>query len=243
MEIEDGGRFAATTSAEARVQQARWRAELVLRGRMRAPRVLAGVDVAIENTGHALAAAVAWEVASGAVRELRCARLALRFPYVPGLLAFREGPAVLAALARLETPVDAVLIDGAGVAHPRGLGLAAHVGLCLSVPCVGVAKSRLCGSAAEPGPEPGAWTPLLDAEGRRIGTALRTRARAGELFLSPGNRLSQDGALALVLAALRGHRLPEPTWHADRLGRAAKGRALDADGTPSGGLASIAGEG
>ncbi|MBK9387730.1 MAG: endonuclease V [Planctomycetes bacterium] len=243
MEIEDGGRFAAETTAKARALQERLRAELVSRGSVRAPRVLAGVDVAIEASGHALAAAVAWEVASGELRELRCARLPLRFPYVPGLLAFREGPAVLAALALLETPVDAVLIDGAGVAHPRGLGLAAHVGLCLPVPCVGVAKSRLCGSAAEPAPEPGAWTPLLDAEGRRMGTALRSRARAGPLFLSPGNRISQDGALALVLAALRGHRLPEPIWHADRLGRAAKGRALDAKATPSGGLASIAGEG
>jgi deoxyribonuclease V len=243
MEIDDGGRFVARGIADARALQERLRGELVTRGQVRAPRWLAGVDVAIEATGHALAAAVAWEVASGEVRELRCARLELRFPYVPGLLAFREGPAVLAALALLETPVDAVLVDGAGGAHPRGLGLAAHVGLCLPVPCVGVAKSRLCGSAAEPGPEPGAWSPLLDAEGRRIGSALRSRARAGPLYLSPGNRVSQDGALALVSAALRGHRLPEPTWLADRLGRAAKGRRLEADGTPSGGLASVSGEG
>lgn len=243
MKVEDGGCFAARTSAEARALQAVLRERLVTRGSVRAPRVLAGVDVAIEGRRTALACAVAWEVASGAVLELRCARRELGFPYVPGLLAFREGPAALAALELLATPVDAVLVDGAGIAHPRGLGLAAHLGLCLPVPTVGVAKARLCGSYAEPGAGRGSATPLLDAEGRRIGFALRSRERARPIFISPGDRLSHEGALALVLGALRGHRLPEPTWHADRLGRAAKGAAIAADGTPSGGLARPTAEG
>jgi deoxyribonuclease V len=137
------------------------------------------------------------------------------FPYVPGLLSFREVPILLRAFEGLAHPPDAVLCDGQGRAHPRRFGLACHLGLLLDLPSVGVAKSRLTGEAGEPGQKRGAWKPILDG-GEEIGRLLRTRDRVRPLYISVGHRITLDDAVALVLKTGAGLRLPEPTRMADK---------------------------
>lgn len=133
------------------------------------------------------------------------------FPYVPGLLSFREGSAVLAAVALLERQPDVVLFDGQGYAHPRRLGLASHLGVILDRPAIGCAKSRLVGSYQEPERVFGAWTPLVD-RGEIVGAAVRTRPRHKPLFVSPGHKVTVETAVAVTLTCCRGGAfLPEPT--------------------------------
>jgi deoxyribonuclease V len=153
------------------------------------------------------------------------------FPYVPGLLSFREGPALLDALARVEAPVDAVMFDGQGIAHPRRLGIASHLGLWLDVPTVGCAKSLLTGKYKEPGPKRGDLAPLQD-KGDVVGSIVRTRDRVKPVFVSAGHKFDQASAVRLVLEGARGYRLPEPTrqahLHVNTLRR-------QAGGSPQGG--------
>jgi deoxyribonuclease V len=144
------------------------------------------------------------------VLERRAAVAQVDFPYTPGLLSFREAPVLLDALAKLKHTPDVVMCDGQGVAHPRRLGLASHVGLFLDRPCVGCAKSKLTGKYEEPGPEPGSRSPLL-YRGQVIGSVVRTKARALPLFVSPGHRIDLESSVRLVLGCCRGYRLPEPT--------------------------------
>jgi deoxyribonuclease V len=144
------------------------------------------------------------------------ARLPTRFPYVPGLLSFRELPVVLDALARLAVIPDVILCDGQGRAHPRRFGIACHLGVLLDLPTVGVGKTRLVGRHAEPGPDKGDWAPLLD-DGEVIGAVLRTRAGVKPLYISVGHRISLDSAITLTLACLTRYRLPETTRAAHRL--------------------------
>lgn len=181
------------------------------------PLIVAGLDAAFPRGGReCVAAAVAWSVRGRRVIEERVVRRPLSFPYVPGLLSFREAPAVLAALAELETPVDALLCDGHGIAHPRRFGLACHVGVLTGTPAVGCAKSVLVGEHAEPGPERGATAPLVH-RGERVATVLRTRDRVRPVFVSIGHRIDLQTAQTLVLACAIGFRLPEPVRRADRL--------------------------
>ncbi|HYE79775.1 MAG TPA: endonuclease V, partial [bacterium] len=158
-------------------------------------------------------------VSTGEVLEEVVARAPIRFPYVPGLLAFREGPLVEAALRQVRTEPDLLLFDGQGIAHPRGLGIAAHLGVLLDRPSIGIGKSRLTGYAEEPGPHPGNRSPLLLRDGRVIGTLLRTTARSKPVYVSPGNHVSPERAADLVMACVRGHRLPEPVHLADKLSK------------------------
>jgi len=133
------------------------------------------------------------------------------FPYVPGLLSFREGPAVLAAFAELRQEPDLILFDGQGLAHPRRFGLASHLGLILDRPSIGCAKSRLVGRFEEPPRVFGAAVPLID-RGETVGAAVRTRPRRAPLFVSPGHKVSVEGAVALTLACCRDEGfLPVPT--------------------------------
>jgi deoxyribonuclease V len=133
------------------------------------------------------------------------------FPYVPGLLSFREGPAILAACAELRSEPDVLLFDGQGYAHPRRLGLASHLGVILDRPTIGCAKSRLVGQYEEPERRFGAQTPLIE-RGEVVGAAVRTRPRHKPLFVSPGHKLSVETAVAITLACCRdGAFLPEPT--------------------------------
>jgi deoxyribonuclease V len=133
-----------------------------------------------------------------------------RFPYVPGLLSFREAPAVLDAFARLKTRPDVVLCDGQGIAHPRRVGLACHLGLWLGLPTIGCAKSLLCGQYDEPGPDRGDRSPLVDRD-EVIGSVVRTRSRVRPLYVSPGHLCDLDGAVSVVLATTVKYRLPVPS--------------------------------
>lgn len=141
----------------------------------------------------------------------------LTFPYVPGLLSFREGPAVMAALDGLQGAPDLVLFDGQGIAHPRRLGIAAHIGVLVDRPAIGVAKSRLTGEADESalGPRKGARVPLT-ADHEVLGAVVRTRDRVRPLFVSPGHRVTVADAVAWTLACCTRYRLPEPTRRADK---------------------------
>lgn len=173
-----------------------------------------GVDCAFGEE-QIFATAVVWDVDGGSVMETRSLRRPLQFPYVPGLLSFREAPALIAVLRRVRSPFDAILCDGQGLAHPRRLGLACHLGVLLDRPAVGCAKSRLVGEYAEPGIERGACADLC-CQGERVGTVLRTRTGVRPLFVSPGHRCDQRGAVELVLRCGAGFRLPEPVRLADK---------------------------
>jgi deoxyribonuclease V len=144
------------------------------------------------------------------------ARLPTCFPYVPGLLSFREIPAVLGALEQLRPLPDLLLCDGQGVAHPRRFGIACHLGVVTGIPSIGVAKSRLIGTHPEPGPEKGSWVPLMDGD-ERIGAVLRTRSNVRPLFISSGHRISLQTAIDYVLACSPKYRLPETTRQAHKL--------------------------
>src|SRR5262249_46364583 len=143
------------------------------------------------------------------------------FPYIPGLLAYREIPAILAALSKLKTIPDLLMVDGHGIAHPRRMGIAAHLGVILDMPTIGVAKSRLTGSFQEPGPTKGDRSALMAGK-ECIGTVLRSRDNVHPLFISPGHRVSMDTALALTLRCLTRYRLPEPTRMADKYSKCKK---------------------
>ena len=183
----------------------------------RPPRWVAGVDVAFPDAGRAArAAAVLFRLPELEAAERAVARRRVTLPYIPGLLSFRELPAVLDALDALERCPDLVLCDGQGIAHPRRLGVAAHLGVVTGLPCIGVGKSRLVGQHAEPGSEKGSRVPLTDG-GERIGTVLRTRTGVRPLYVSPGHRVDFDDACRWVLACTGRYRLPEPIRMADRL--------------------------
>ena len=175
---------------------------------------VAGVDCAF-GEAHVFATAVVWDVDRGEAVETRSSSRPLQFPYVPGLLSFREAPALIAVLRRLRSPFDAVLCDGQGLAHPRRLGLACHLGVLLDKPAVGCAKSRLVGEYAEPGVERGEFTDLRHQD-ERVGAVLRTRTGVKPLFVSPGHRCDIPGSIDLVLRCGAGFRLPEPVRLADR---------------------------
>jgi deoxyribonuclease V len=183
----------------------------------REPRLVAGIDVAFTRDGDScIAAALVWDTRECKTVERQVAVCPLTFPYVPGLLSFREGPAVLAALRRLKSTPDALMCDGQGYAHPRRFGLACHLGVIVGLPSVGCGKSRLCGEHGEPGRKRGAKAPLMDG-GERIGTVLRTRDGVRPVYVSVGHRIDLASAEKLVLRCGAGYRLPEPTRLADRL--------------------------
>lgn len=183
-------------------------------------RAVAGIDVSVRG-GQAVAAVVVVTLPDLAVLEIATAQRPVEFPYVPGLLSFREGPAVLDALQRLHTTPDLLMFDGQGLAHPRRIGLASHLGLLLDVPSVGCAKSRLCGVAGIPDPQHGANAPLSDGD-EIIGAVVRTRAGASPVYVSTGHRVGLASAVYFVLACCKGYRLPEPTRLAHIAGRVAE---------------------
>ena len=198
------------TPAAARVLQA----ELALAVDSTTPlspwRTLAAADVSFDRGSEILyAAVVVVEAETFEVIERVGLESPARFPYVPGLLSFREAPALLEAFDRLKSRPDVVLCDGQGIAHPRRLGIASHLGLRLDLPTVGCAKSRLCGKYDEPGPDRGDRGPLVDG-GEVVGAVLRTRPKVAPLFVSPGHRCDLESAVGLVLATTRKYRLPVP---------------------------------
>jgi deoxyribonuclease V len=140
------------------------------------------------------------------------------FPYIPGLLSFREGPVVIEAIKGLETVPDLILFDGQGIAHPRGVGIASHIGVILGIPSIGCAKSRLVGDYSEPGIRKGSKSPLR-YKGKIVGSVVRSRDNVRPLFVSPGHLVDIDGAVEYVLACTGRYRLPEPIGRADRLSK------------------------
>ncbi len=182
-----------------------------------APRTIAGFDVGFEDEGNTTrAAAVLLDGSTLRLLDSVVERTPTSMPYVPGLLSFRELPALLQALDRLPQVPELVVVDGQGIAHPRRLGIAAHFGVVTGLPTIGVAKKVLCGRFEPPGPELGARTPLIH-KGEQIAWMLRSKLRCNPLIVSPGHRVSMDGALQRIVGLLRGYRLPEPTRLADRL--------------------------
>lgn len=205
------------TPAEARAEQERLRHRVIRRGNPKRVRFVAGVDCAFPADGLVTRGAVAvlsWPELD--LVEKSVMERPTDFPYVPGLLSFREVPTLLAALARLDTRPDLLLCDGQGYAHPRRLGFASHLGLAADLPSIGVAKSRLIGTHRQPGRKAGSRTPLWDGE-EVIGAVLRTRDGVAPLFVSSGNKISLDAAVDWVLGCCRGYRLPETTRWADGL--------------------------
>ena len=178
-------------------------------------RSVAGLDCAFSRDGtRCLAAAILWEVDSRRVVEERHAERPLTFPYVPGLLSFREAPALIAALRKLRSTPDALMLDGHGIAHPRRFGIACHLGILCDLPSVGVAKSLLVGEPREPAASRGSRRALLH-RGERVGTVLRTRDGVKPVFVSVGHAIDLSDAERLVLRTCAGFRLPEPTRRAD----------------------------
>jgi deoxyribonuclease V len=164
------------------------------------------------------------DVATLEVRETAIVHGEVSFPYVPGLLAFREVPVLLTALDRLRTRPDVLVCDGYGIAHPRRFGLACHIGVLADLPSFGVAKTPFRATSAEPGPERGAWSPLVDG-GEVLGRAVRTQAGVKPVFVSVGHRIGLDRATDLTLRLSDRFRLPETTRQADSRSRAALRRA------------------
>lgn len=203
--------------AEARLMQLRLAREIVCRDDFGPIGRVAGVDVGFEDNGGTTRAAVAvLAYPSLQLETSAVAREMTRFPYVPGLLSFREAPAVLAAIERLAVLPDMLLCDGQGIAHPRRLGIASHLGLLLDIPSIGVAKTRLTGTHDEVPAERGAWVPLMDGS-ETIGAVLRTRQGVRPLYISPGHRIGLASAIAWVMACVTRYRLPETTRWAHRL--------------------------
>lgn len=183
---------------------------------------VAGVDAAFSPDGaHCLAGVVVWDVEEQVVVEQHLACRRLVFPYIPGLLTFREAPAIIGALRKLQRRPDVLLCDGQGIAHPRRLGIASHLGLLTGLPAIGCAKSRLIGTFREPAPAKGSIAPLLDGN-ERIGSVVRTREGVRCVFVSIGHRIDLPTAEQVVLACAVRFRLPEPTRLADQLVGAVK---------------------
>ena len=207
---------------EAAAIQQRLAARVIQEPLHRTPRLVAGIDAAFSPDGRfCIAGAVVWDRQAGEVVETRVARRRLDFPYVPGLLSFREAPAVIAALRKLRSEPQALVCDGHGVAHPRRFGLACHIGVLAGKPTLGCAKNRLVGRHREPGGRRGARAALID-RGELLGAVLRTRDGVRPVFVSVGHRADLDSAVKIVLACCVGFRLPEPTRLADRLVAAEK---------------------
>jgi deoxyribonuclease V len=206
-----------TSPAAARRLQETLCSRVVAEDRLGPVRRVAGLD-AHYGTSRVWGAAAVMSFPGLVALESGLAWRRLAFPYVPGLLSFREAPALLAALGRLGAAPDLLLVDGQGLAHPRRFGLACHVGVLADLPTIGVAKSRLIGAFEEPGIERGAWTPLVHG-GETAGAVVRTRRAVRPVFVSVGHRVGLATAIDLVLRCTGRFRLPEPIRAADRLSR------------------------
>src|ERR1051326_7419389 len=184
---------------------------------------VAGLDMAInEENGMARAAVVLLSYPELEILERHIYEEPVRMPYIPGLLSFRELPCILGAFDKLKQHPELVMVDGQGIAHPRRLGIASHLGLWLDLPTIGCAKSILRGNYDKDalGERGGSWVPLIDTRKKEIlGAALRTRARVNPMFISLGHRISLETSIRYVMACSKGYRLPEPTRQADKLSK------------------------
>lgn len=219
--------------AEARVLQQQLAGQVSRQNEIGEPRFIAGADISVKTGGMAIGAVVVLSYPELRAVETKIVRGKLNFPYVPGLLSFRESPLVISAFESVNTIPDLLLVDGQGIAHPRRFGLASHLGLLLNIPTIGCAKSLLCGRYDEPNAEPGSYSKIID-DGEIIGAALRTRAGVKPVYISIGNKVDLDAAIQLVLKCCRGYRIPEPL----RLAHLAAGNS----GKQTGIISSLVGE-
>lgn len=223
------------TPAEAIALQRELAPLVVCEGEAEDVRIVAAADVAFvdrpfrRQPGLARAAVVAMSYPALEVLESHVIEAPVTFPYVPGLLSFREIPVLAQAFERLQCRPDLLLVDGQGYAHPRRLGIASHLGLLTDVPTIGCAKSRLCGDPAAPALEAGCTADLV-YKGELIGLILRTRTKVSPLYVSVGNRISLRAAADWVLRLCRGYRIPEPIRIADRLSKGGVCTGSDSDG-------------
>lgn len=213
MEIVHKHAWTLTPKEAVRLQREMW-AHTVRRDAFDSIDVIAGVDISV-RANRARAAVVLLKFPELEPLEQHTTTRPIKFPYVPGLLAFREIPAILDALKKIRRRPDLIMADAQGVAHPRRFGLASHLGVILDVPTIGCAKSRLCGQHDEPGPQRGSWAPLVD-RGERIGAAVRTRYATKVVYVSVGHRIGLESAIRIVLDCCPKFRIPEPTRLADK---------------------------
>ena len=217
MQIKQRHNWNLTTS-EAKVIQEELQKEVIIQDKFKEPvKYVAGVDMGFEADGTISRAAVAvLSFPDLQIQEQSIAKRLTTFPYIPGFLSFREIPAVLDALEKINTTPDIILCDGQGLAHPRRLGIACHLGVILDMLTIGVAKSWLIGDYKEVSQEKGSWQPLIHKK-ETIGAVLRTRSNVKPLYVSSGHRISLPTAIDYVLRCSPKYRLPETTRIADKL--------------------------
>jgi deoxyribonuclease V len=217
------------TPQEAIALQQSLRQEIITTDQIETLQTVAGIDVGFEDDGKITrAAVVVLSFPDLQVIEKAVARRPTSFPYVPGLLSFREVPAVLEALAKLKITPDLLLCDGQGTAHPRRFGIACHIGLLTDCPSIGVGKSLLVGTHPEVPDQKGAWVPLKH-KGEMIGAVVRTRVGTKPLYISPGHRISLETAIDTVMHCTTKYRLPETTRQAHKLASETPSAAIDAE--------------
>lgn len=206
------------TTHEAIATQKRLRTQVITHNTVGEIRYIAGADISTtKDSSRAFAGVVVLSYPALEVVEELGIEDEVTFPYVPGLLAFREGPALIKAFEQLRTEPDVLVFDGQGLAHPRGMGIATHLGLVFDKPSIGCAKSLVFGRYQEPDQEKGTWAELRDPGGRVIGAAVRSKPKTTPIFVSIGHRLDLSTAVELLIDCTRGVRIPEPTRLAHNL--------------------------
>lgn len=181
------------------------------------PGIIAGVDAAFTGD-KVIAVAILYEYPELKHLHDAFSIKKIRFPYIPGMLSFREGPAIIDAIKKLKMKPDVILLDGQGIAHPKGIGIASHVGVILDIPTIGCAKSRLVGEFEEPEATKGSWA-YLYYKGMKVGAVLRTRSNVRPVFVSPGHMIDIDSSIEIVMKCVSGFRIPEPLRRADWLSK------------------------
>lgn len=213
------------TPGEAIAIQEALRKRIRLRDTFAATHIIAGADMSIDGD-WGYGGVITYTFPRLEEIERRSVRMKLTFPYVPGLLAFREAPVLLAALELLSTEPDLLLFDGQGIAHGRRMGIATHMGILLNKPTIGCAKSRLVGTFEKPGADRGCYEPLVHG-GETVGAVLRTRKQVRPIFVSPGTGISLKTSINIVMRCLDGYRIPKPTREADHYVGSIKGKRVD----------------
>jgi deoxyribonuclease V len=205
------------TISEAKTVQSALQDKVKIIPLQKTPKYIAGVDASFPEN-QVLAVASLYRYPELSLAEEAVAMREVSFPYVPGFLSFREGPAIIDAIKKLTVKPDLILVDGQGIAHPKGLGIASHIGVLAGIPTIGCAKSRLVGKYKEPGLRKGAWS-HLQYNGKIVGAVLRTRDHVRPLFISPGHRIDLKTSIEIVLECTGKYRIPEPLRRADFLSK------------------------